>query len=294
VAAVGFTLQPEQRYLELLARPIAESCDYWEVAPETMWRAREDGELVPNGFHAQFAALKRSFGREVVAHGVAFSVGTVAREPERRGRWLARIRDDAATFEYRWYTDHLGVTRLAGRELTLPLPLPMRHDTAEIVSASLCQLQSVLPDVGIENSVFYFHFGDPLDEPRFLRECLSAPRTHLLLDLHNVFTTAENCGFDAWRYIERLPLERVIEIHVSGGSNSDGGWLASGAVLRLDGHDSAVPQGVWNLLERVVPLCANLRGVTLERMEGTVEERDVACIEEELRRVRRIAGGAHA
>jgi uncharacterized protein (UPF0276 family) len=292
VAAVGFTLQPEQRYLELLARPIAEDCDYWEVAPETLWRPRGDGELVPNGFHAQFAALKRSLGREVVAHGVAFSVGSAAREPERRERWLARIRDDVATFDYRWYTDHLGVTRLAGRELTLPLPLPMRDDSAAIVSASLIELQSVVRDVGVENSVFYFHFGDPLDEPRFLRRCLAAPRTHLLLDLHNVFTTAQNCGFDAWDYIERLPLERVIEIHVSGGSDSEAGWLESGAVMRLDGHDNEVPGEVWRLLERTVPLCANLRGVTLERMEGTVEQRDVACLEEELRHVRRIAGGA--
>ena len=74
---------------------------------------------------------------------------------------------------------------------------------------------------------------------------------------------------------------RSFEIHVSGGSDSDGAWLKSGAVLRLDAHDNAVPEEVWHLLERVVPLCANLRGVTLERMEGTVEERDVANIEEE-------------
>jgi uncharacterized protein (UPF0276 family) len=100
-----------------------------------------------------------------------------------------------------------------------------------------------------------------------------------------------NAGFDPWRYVERLPLERVIEIHVSGGSDSEPAWLLSGAALRLDSHDSAVPEDVWRMLERVAPLCPNLRGVTLERMEGTVGEDDVGVLEEELRRVRSIVGG---
>jgi uncharacterized protein len=137
--------------------------------------------------------------------------------------------------------------------------------------------------------VFYAHFGDPLDEPHFVARCLEARRTHLLLDLHNVYTTALNAGFDPWRYVERLPLERVIEIHVSGGTESDPRWLQSRRVMRLDSHDNAVPEEVWRLAERVVPLCPKLRALTLERMEGTVDEDDVPILREELTRARAIA-----
>src|SRR5262249_52420268 len=151
-------------------------------------------------------------------------------------------REDAATFEFAWYTEHLGATALAGRELALPLPLPMTGESAAVVRASLHELQALVPDVGVENSVFYFHLGDPLDEPAFLGECLDAPRMHLLLDLHNVYATALNAGFDPWGYVERLPLERVIEIHVSGGSDSGAAWLPSRAKVRLDSHDAAVPE----------------------------------------------------
>lgn len=93
--------------------------------------------------------------------------------------------------------------------------------------------------------------------------------------------------------MRRLPLERVIEVHLSGGAESDPRWLASGRVLRLDSHDAAVPEEVWRLFERVLPLLPNVRGVTLERMESTVGPDDVPLLREELRRARRIVEGAH-
>lgn len=295
--AIGFTLQPEERMLELLGALLREEPDYYELAPETAWRpmppdAQDGAPLEPNRYHAAFRALRAETGKPFVAHGVGWSPGSVRRDPERDRRWLERIRADHAAFAFRWYTDHLGVAELAGFNLTLPLPLPMTAEMSAIARASLAPLQRIVPDVGLENSVFYYHLGDPLDEPTFLRSVLHAPRTHLLLDLHNVFTTALNAGFEPERYLAALPLERVIEIHVSGGADSDPAWLPAGRTLRLDGHDSAVPEEVWALLEDVLPRCPNLRGVTLERMEGTVDEADVPLLREELRRARLIARGA--
>jgi hypothetical protein len=292
VALLGFTLQPEARYLDLLGAVLREEPDYYEVAPETTWRPGPVDTLEPNGFHRHFRSLREETGKPFVAHGVGFSVGSVEPDRERRARWLARIRADHAQFEFLWYTDHLGVTTLAGRELTLPLPLPMVPGAAAVVRAALRELQAVVPDVGVENSVFYFHLGDPLEEPAFLARALDGPRLHLLLDLHNVYTTAVNAGFDPWSYVERLPLERVIELHLSGGAPSDPAWLPSGKVLRLDSHDDAVPEEVWALYERVLPRCPNLRGVTLERMEGTVEEQHVPLLRAELRRARRVLEAA--
>ncbi|MCP3916018.1 MAG: DUF692 domain-containing protein [bacterium] len=281
-----------QRYLALCDELLRTEVDYFEVAPETTWRTAEDGTFVPNGYHAYFARLKEETEKPLVAHGVGWSPGTVQRDAERSARWLERIRTDHAQFGFEWYTDHLGATELAGLELTLPMPLPMTPAMVRVVRASLEDLQRIVPRVGLENSVFYFHLGDPLDEPAFLGSILDAPRMHLLLDLHNVHTTAVNAGFEPERYLERLPFERVIEIHVSGGSESDPAWLPSGRVLRLDSHDAAVPEEVWRLLDWVLPRCPNACGVTLERMEGTVEENDVAVLRDELRRARRAVEAA--
>ena len=287
--AVGFTLQPEQRYLELLDGVLREEPDYYVVAPETTWRPEQDGvgEHLPNGYHARFLELGAETGKGFVGHGVGFSLGTAVRDEVRDGRWLRRLALDQEFFDFRWYTDHLGATVLDGRELTLPLPLPYTDEARGAVAEALRRLGTVFGDVGFENSVFYFHLGDPLDEPAWIARCLEGAGRHLLLDLHNVYTTAVNAGFDPRDYVARLPLEKVIELHLSGGDHSDPRWLPSGNVLRLDSHDHGVPDEVWALFEETLPRLPNLRGVTLERMEGTVDEDDVPVLREELRRVRR-------
>lgn len=282
---VGFTLQPEVEFVERCAAVI-DAADYYEVAPETLWRAR-GGRLWPNGFHRQFAAL-RGRGRFFVAHGVGLSLGSAApADAARRRQWLQRVRADHSVFGFRWYTDHLGASALDGLAMTLPLPLPMTAEAARVVRRRLSQMQRVVGDVGVENSVAYFLLGDPLDEPRFLMDCVRARGCHLLVDLHNVYTMARNFGFAPAAYLARLDPAKVIEIHVSGGSDSDPAWLPSGRVLRLDGHDGAVPEAVWRLLESFAPRCPNLRGVTLERMEGTVGDADVPLLQAELSRLRR-------
>jgi uncharacterized protein (UPF0276 family) len=169
----------------------------------------------------------------------------------------------------------------------LPLPLLQTAQAAGRVARQLAALQAIVPDVGVENTAHYFLLGDPLEEPAFIRQCLRGPRTHLLLDLHNVHTMAVNLGFEAGRYLDRLPLDQVIEIHVSGGAESRPGWLPGGRTLRLDSHDAAVPEEVWRLLDDVAPRCRNLRAVVLERMERTVKDDQVPLLREELRRIRR-------
>lgn len=287
-------LQPDEAYLELLGG-LLEEVDYYEVAPETLAWADDAGALHENGFFRRFEALARQTERPFVAHGVGLSLGTAAPEdrPRRRAAlaWAARCH---RTFRFGWYTDHLGATSLSGQALTLPVALPMTDYAARATRRTLAALQRVVPDVGVENSVAYFLLGEPLSEPAFLGRVLRAPRTHLLLDLHNLHTMAENFGFDPRDYLARLDLSRVIEIHLSGGSYSDPAWLSSARTLRLDGHDDAIPEEVFRLFEATWRRCPNLRGVTVERMEGTVTAGDVAGLRDEVRRARSILRGKAA
>ncbi|MEZ6003996.1 MAG: DUF692 family protein [Planctomycetota bacterium] len=291
--AIGYSLQPEERTLELTRGLLESEPDYYVIAPETTWRPAGDGNFEPNGFSRYFRELGDRTGKPFVAHGVGFSLGNLRPDAERRSRWLHSIARDQATFDFLWYTDHLGLTVLDGLEVLLPLGLPYTDEAAAAVRDSLTALQTVVPHVGFENSVFYFHLGEPLEEPAWIARCLEGSHRHLLLDVHNVYTTAVNAGFNPRTYIERLPLDKVIEIHVSGGSFSDPAWLRSGNVLRLDSHDQGVPDEVWELLQFALPRCPKLRGVTLERLEGTIEPDDVPRLVDELQRIRRILGRRH-
>lgn len=287
---VGFTLQPDRAYLELTADLLPDAADYLEVTPETLWREGPDGSFLPNGYHQGALELGRRLGKPFVAHGVGMSLGSVGRDEwRRRARWLRRMAEDQRLFQFRWYTDHLGATSLGGHNVALPVALPMTPASASAVRRTLRAMQAVVPEVGFENTAPTVLFGEPLEEPAFIAEALRAPRTHLLLDLHNVHVLAQNFGADPLEYVARLDLSRVIEIHVSGGAWSDPSWLPGGRVLRLDSHDGAVPEEVFRLLEEVAPRCVNLRGITLERMEGTVAGPDLAVLAAELARIRDVA-----
>jgi hypothetical protein len=287
---VGFTLQPDHAFLDLTAELLPE-VDYLEVTPETLWREGPDGRFQPNGYHQRILQLGRAApGKSFVAHGVGLSLGSVGRDEwRRRARWLRRLAEDQRLFQFRWYTDHLGATWLGGHHVALPVALPMTPAAAAAVRRTLRAMQAVVPDVGFENTAPTVLFGQPLEEPAFIAEALRAPRTYLLLDLHNVHVLARNFGVAPLEYVDRLDLSRVIELHVSGGGWSDPAWLPGGRVLRLDSHDGAVPEEVFQLLEAVAPRCVNLRGVTLERMEGTVAGPDVAVLAAELARIRDVA-----
>jgi uncharacterized protein (UPF0276 family) len=98
-----------------------------------------------------------------------------------------------------------------------------------------------------------------------------------------------NQRFDLDEYLAGLDLSRVIEIHLSGGSESEPAWLPAGRTLRLDTHDGPVPEPVWRAFEKVRPSCPNLRGVVVERMTGTFNgPGDVNDYRDELRRARRV------
>lgn len=292
MARVGITLQPEEAYLDLL-QPVFDVADYFEVAPETMWRVDARGAWLPNDYWRRFLEEGRARGKPFVAHCVLGSLGTAGDgDRGRQQQWQQRLADDQRHFGYEWLTDHLGASVLGAHAVALPIALPRNAVAAAVVRERLVALQQVVPDVGFENSAFYFSLGDAAADPAFFADILSAPRTHLLLDLHNVYTNARNDGFDARRYLDRLDLTRVIEVHVSGGVDSPPEWLPGGAVRRLDSHDAAVPEEVWALLRHALPGCTSLRGVTLERMEGTVGADDVAVVEGELLRLREAVDAA--
>jgi uncharacterized protein (UPF0276 family) len=97
-----------------------------------------------------------------------------------------------------------------------------------------------------ENAAYYLPTpGAEMREAEFMASLVDRAGTWLHLDLHNVYTNAVNLpGFDMHDYLDTLPLDRVIAIHLAGGSWYEG--------LYHDWHDSPVPEPVWELCERVL------------------------------------------
>ena len=76
----------------------------------------------------------------------------------------------------------------------------------------------------------------------------------LLLDVNNVYVSALNHGFDPLHYLNRIPRDRVREMHLAGHSIHTVG----GREIRIDTHSAPVCDAVWALysaaLERFGPV----------------------------------------
>jgi len=288
---VGFVLHPDGDYLAICRQIIEEEADFFEVSPETLWRVDGAGNLVASPWVEVFDEFKRRSEKPFVAHGLGLSPGTAtddAREQQRLARWLTRIREDHARFGFLWYTEHLGWVNAEGQMAVLPLPLPPTDESVHVVASRLALLKPIVPTVGFENQVSYFAFGDVREEPAFWNRICAAGDCRLLLDLHNAYTVCLNFGVPLDEYLGAIDLDRVIEIHLSGGSESEPGWLPSRRVMRLDTHDGPVPEEVWRAFEWVRPRCPNLAGVVVERLNGTMSPDDALLVRAEVRRAREI------
>jgi hypothetical protein len=103
--------------------------------------------------------------------------------------------------------------------------------------------------IAIENPSHYLRLDHhEYDEVEFLTELARRTGCLLLVDVNNVFVSANNVGIDPEAWIDRIDGELVAEIHLAG-HHADPQW---GERLLIDGHDAPVAEAVWALYARLV------------------------------------------
>ena len=85
-----------------------------------------------------------------------------------------------------------------------------------------------------------------MPEAEFLRLVCEAADCGLMLDVNNAYVNGQNYGFDPEGFMMRLPLERVVEIHVAGHER----FVEDD--LLIDTHGAAVLDPVLDLLSWAV------------------------------------------
>lgn len=105
---------------------------------------------------------------------------------------------------------------------------------------------------------------DPVVMPDFVGRVLAQTGCGLLVDLAHARVTAAGMGCDAQSYLEALPLDRVVEIHVSGPRYEAGRLMDAHEPLQEQDYDLLV----W-LLQRARP-----RAVTLEYWRDRIQLRE--------------------
>ena len=141
--------------------------------------------------------------------------------------------------------------------LTYTVCPQMSEETVERVAENLAALRPRFDaPLILENSPQYFAIpGSTMPMVDFIGAVLSRCDVGLLLDLSHFMITMLNTGADAAKEIGRLPLEHVVEVHISGMN------VQSGIVW--DDHATPAPEPIFGLLERVLER-ARPRALTLE------------------------------
>lgn len=192
----------------------------------------------------------------VLLHGIGLSLGSAeGLDPAR----LERLAQVAEAVRPPWFSEHIAFTRAGGIEIGHLMPLPFNREAVETVARNVATLREALPGVpvALENIAYRFTLpGSDLSEAEFVRAVVEEADVHLLLDLENVHANSANHGYDPIAYLETLPLERVVEVHLAGGFWKDGEYA--------DSHTRPVPEESWRLLEWLAPR-APVRAVIIER-----------------------------
>ncbi len=195
------------------------------------------------GFFAAHLEAARAL-HPIVTHGLTLCLGSP--EPFERA-YVGRLKELLHGLGARWHSEHLCWGGVEGTFLHDLLPLPQTTAAATMAAARIRELRDALEiDVALENVSTYGHPGArQLDEIDFVVEVLERADAKMLLDVNNVFVNANNHGIDARAYLDRIPKERVVQIHVAGHfARPDG--------LIIDTHAEPVTDRVKELLRHAL------------------------------------------
>ncbi|KAA5535015.1 DUF692 domain-containing protein [Taibaiella lutea] len=214
-----------------------------------------------------FDELLLAFSKEqrLIGHGVFFSLFSGKWLPEQIA-WLQHLQELCKQFQFDHITEHFGFMTGTDFHTGAPLGIPYTATTLAIGRDRLARIQEVCKcPVGLENLAFSYSLEEVKQHGHFLQELLNPVNGFIILDLHNLYCQLHNFNIPFEELIYLYPLELVREIHISGGS-----WESSAIFpekqIRRDTHDDSVPEEVFELLEKALPLCPQLKYVVLEQL----------------------------
>ena len=225
----GLGLRPVY-YDEILAtRP---PVDWFEIISENYMVAGGRPLAMLERFRADYP---------IVMHGVSMSLAST--DPLDFD-YLGELKALAERVEPAWISDHVAWTGVHGINLHDLLPIPYTEELLAHIVDRILRVQDFLKRrLVVENASTYVTFEQSeMEECTFVAEMAERADCLLLLDVNNVFVSGFNHGFDASRFIDSVPVDRVVQFHMAGHTDNE--------THRIDTHDQPVCEEVWTLYEQ--------------------------------------------
>lgn len=221
--------------------------DFVEVAPEN-W-------LGVGGYWKK--ELKKVLEKyPLYCHGLSLSVGS----PEGVDKdFVKQVKQFLEDTQAVLYSEHLTFSKVDNAHLYDLLPIPFTQEAIEGVSENILQVQDILKrPLILENGSYYTVLEAEMSEADFINEIVSRTGCELLLDVNNVYVNAFNFKYDAEKFIQSMPLNKVKYIHMAG-------HYKVNDHLIIDTHGEDIIDPVYNLLALAIEKIGKDIPVLLER-----------------------------
>ncbi|QUC58720.1 DUF692 family protein [Streptomyces sp. A2-16] len=266
---VGLTYVPG---LDDILHEVADLLDVVEIEPQSLWRVRGDGEIsVDEDVLERLADLP---GARLL-HGVGNPVGGSCLPDPRHAALFGEL---AGRLRAPWVSEHLAFNRVAdgrdGFHTGFMLPPCQTEAGVSAAARSIRTMADALPvPLAVEIGANYLRpRPQDLSDGAFVRRVVEDSDCGLLLDLHNVLANERNGRGTVDDLLADLPLDRVWEVHLAGGSEYRGYWL--------DAHSGLPDDELLALADRILPRLPALRAVLFEVTPSAVPDLDAGAVRE--------------
>jgi uncharacterized protein len=199
--------------------------------------------------------LKEHF--PLIPHSLELSLGSAEGIDE---AYLEKVAELVEFIEPKWFSDHLCFTKSGGVNIGHLAPVSYTNEALKVFVKNISQVKNrIKTPLILENITYLVQFpSSEMSEGKFIKTILEETDCGLLLDITNLYINSQNFGFDWRKFLDEIPLERVVQLHFVG-SHKSGKRL-------IDAHANRTEAAIWEVFREVCARC-DVKGAVLERDE---------------------------
>jgi uncharacterized protein (UPF0276 family) len=185
-------------------------------------------------------------------------------------QWLRETTLAARAIGAAWLCGDAGLWHFGARDRGHQLLLPpiLTRDSADACAETIARVEAatemrLLP----ENPPGAFYLGE-LHILDYFARVSERSGCGLLLDCAHLAMFQRLRGLEPTAGLDGYPLDRVVELHVAGGTPVD----VEGLALVDDAHGPEPLPDTWQIVEHVLPRCTSLRAIVYECEKNSADE----------------------
>lgn len=227
---LGVGLRSEH-YLEVLEQK--PKLEWFEVHSENYF------DFFSRDFEVLFELSKNY---RISFHGIGLSLGSGDGLDKAHLQRIKRLCDEIPPI---MISEHISWSRIDGRYVPDLLPIPYNSSSLTIMADNIKHAQDYLGrQLLVENPSSYLSYKtSTMSEVDFINEISYKAQCGILLDVNNVYVSANNHHFSARDYLCSVNASAVGELHLAGHAQD----ATPGSRLLIDTHDTSVSDDVMEL-----------------------------------------------